>query len=162
MFKREFKKNVKDKLMRSEASIENLKKLIEKIIKIDDMLYDRVMKRRYENSHERSEIYAERDIVSEEKSYFKSERTFLTEITFMKLNAITRRKEMNFKIKRGNINKKACYECDKLSHFARNCRNKVKQQRQFNAMLRKISNKKERKKNKRQRLEIFDNQLDEQ
>ena len=144
MFKRKLKKSVKNELMRNEANIENLKKLIEKIIKIDDMLYDRVMKRWYENSHERFEINVERDIVNEEKSYFKNEKTFLTEITFMKLNAITRRKEMNFKIKRDNINKKACYECNKLNYFARDCRSKVKQQRQFNVMLKRISSKKKR------------------
>ena len=128
MFKQKLKKNVKNELMRSEANIENFKKLIEKVIKIDDILYNQVMKRRYKNPHKRFKIYAKRDIVSEKKLYFKNERKLLTENIFMKLNAITPRKKINFKVKRDNTNKKTCYKYDKLNHFARNCRNKVKQQ----------------------------------
>ena len=47
MFKRNFKKNVKDELMRDERFIENLKTLIEIVIDLNDKLYERAIKRRY-------------------------------------------------------------------------------------------------------------------
>ena len=88
MFRRELKKNVKNELMRTEANTENLKKLIEKSIKFDDMLYDRIMKKKFENSRDRFEIYAKKNF-NEESSHFKNEKQHFIEITFMKLNTIT-------------------------------------------------------------------------
>jgi len=48
MFKRELKKNLKDELMRDEQEFLNIKNLIKILIKIDDKLYKRVMKKRFD------------------------------------------------------------------------------------------------------------------
>ena len=40
MFRKKFKNNIKNELMRNEINTKNFKKLIEKIIRIDDMLYN--------------------------------------------------------------------------------------------------------------------------
>ena len=96
MFRRELKNSVKNELMRIETNTKNFKKLIEETIKLNDMLYDKSMKKKFENSRERFEIYAERDF-NEESSHFKSDKQHSFEITFMKLNTTTRRKEINFK-----------------------------------------------------------------
>ena len=139
MFRRKFKNNVKNEFMRIETNTKNFKKLIEKTIKLNDMLYDKSMKKKFENSREKFEIYAKKNF-NEKNSHFKNDKQHSFEITFMKLNTITRRKKINFKTKRNN--KKTCYNCDKLNHFAKNCRNKMMQRRQFNAMLKKTSKKK--------------------
>ena len=107
--------------MRNKTNTKDFKKLIEKVIKINDMLYNKIIKQQYETLHKKSKIYVKKNIVNKKKSHFKSEKTFLIKIIFIKLNAITRRKKTNFKIKRNNINKKACYEYNKLNYFARNC-----------------------------------------
>ena len=70
MFRKKFKKNVKNELMRIEVEIENLKSLIVEIIRLDDMLYDIIIKKRYENSHEKFDIYAKKSF--REKTLSKS------------------------------------------------------------------------------------------
>ncbi len=47
MFKREFKKNLKNKLIRDERELLNIKNLIEVLIKINDKLYKKVIKKRF-------------------------------------------------------------------------------------------------------------------
>ena len=55
----------------------------------------------------------------------------------MKLNFTKRRKKKNFKIKQNNKTR-ACYRCDKINHFAKNCSKKLIFRRQINVTLRKI------------------------
>jgi len=47
MFKRELKRNLKNELMRDERELLNMKNLIKITIKIDDKLYERAIKKRY-------------------------------------------------------------------------------------------------------------------
>jgi len=47
MFRRELKKNFKNKLIRDEQELLNIKNLIEILIKIDDKLYKQIIKKRY-------------------------------------------------------------------------------------------------------------------
>ena len=47
MFQRDFKNNVKNKLMRYEKRIDTLENFIETAIELNDKLYERVMKRRH-------------------------------------------------------------------------------------------------------------------
>ena len=47
MFSRKLKVNFKNKLMRDDRNYENLSQLVKIAINIDDKLYERAMKRRY-------------------------------------------------------------------------------------------------------------------
>ena len=48
MFRRELKNNVKDEIMRDGRDYESLAEFIEIVIDLDDKLYERVMKKRYD------------------------------------------------------------------------------------------------------------------
>ncbi len=56
MFRRDFKNNLKDEIIRDDRSISNMFDLIEVVIDLDDKLYKRAMKKRYDQSQERTEI----------------------------------------------------------------------------------------------------------
>ena len=63
MYRRKFKKNVKNEFMRIEKNTKNLKKLIEISIRLDDILYDKIIKKKYNNSYKRFEIYTKKTLV---------------------------------------------------------------------------------------------------
>lgn len=50
MFRRELKDNVKNEIIRDDKDYESLKELIEIVINLNDKLYDRAIKRRYNYS----------------------------------------------------------------------------------------------------------------
>ena len=61
MYRRELKKQVKDELMRDERVYEILDEFIEIFIDLDDKLYERVMKKKYdEEPRGRVETYSSR------------------------------------------------------------------------------------------------------
>ena len=76
IFKKNSKKNVKNEFIRSKISIENFKQLIEKCIRIDDIFYNRIMKKRYENSYEKLNIYANEVNFRNKRSYFKNKFSY--------------------------------------------------------------------------------------
>ena len=127
MYRRELKEQIKNELMRDDRAYKTLDELIEIFIDFDDKLYERVMKRKYdEKSKERVEIYSSRLSSSyfEESNFDKGRRVDeLVEIVSMKLDFTIRfNKGKNLKIKRDNMKKdKTCYSCDKSSHFAKDC-----------------------------------------
>ena len=130
--------------MRDERAYETFDEFIEIFIDFDDKLYERVMKKKYdEKPKERIETYSSRLSSSyfEELNFNKKRRVDEhIDIVSMKLNFTIRiNKEKNLKAKRNNMKKnKTCYSCGKSSHFAKNCRSrKMMPQRQINAMLRK-------------------------
>ena len=58
MFRREFKNNVKNEFMRDEAFIINLEIMIERTIDLNDRFYERVIKKRNTNEHQkRADFY---------------------------------------------------------------------------------------------------------
>ena len=87
MFKRNFKNNVKNKLMRYEETIENFKKLIEAIIDFDDKLYEKIINKKFtlkikaklnfDHNHQRKQQF-------KGNTYNSNYR----ELMFMKLNII--------------------------------------------------------------------------
>ncbi len=59
MFQRDFKNNLKNKIMRNDKSINDIFNLIEVIIDLDDKLYKRVIKKRYDQFYERVKTFFE-------------------------------------------------------------------------------------------------------
>jgi len=62
MFQQDFKNNLKNEIIRNDRSINNMFDLIEVIIDFDDKLYKRAMKKRYDQSYKRVEIFFESTI----------------------------------------------------------------------------------------------------
>ena len=130
MYRRRLKKQVKDELMRDERTYETLDELIEIFIDLDDKLYERVMKKKYDEELKgRVEIYSNRLSSSyfEESNFDKGRRVDEhVDIISMKLNfTIRSHKGKNLKVKRGNMKKdKTCYSCGKSSHFVKDCRSR--------------------------------------
>ncbi len=50
MFRRDFKNNLKDEIMRDKRTLNDMFNLIEVVINFDDKLYKRVIKKRYDQS----------------------------------------------------------------------------------------------------------------
>jgi hypothetical protein len=71
MFRRGLKDNLKDEIMRDGRSISDMFDLIEVIIDLDDKLYEKAMKKRYDQSRERAETFFESTI----KYYSKESRS---------------------------------------------------------------------------------------
>jgi len=59
MFRRDLKNNLKNEIMRDDKFISDMFDLIEVVIDLDDKLYERAMKKRYDQSQERTEIFFE-------------------------------------------------------------------------------------------------------
>ncbi len=62
MFRRDFKNNLKDELMCDDKSINDMFDLIIIVIDFDDKLYERAMKKRYDQLKERAKIFFESTI----------------------------------------------------------------------------------------------------
>ncbi len=56
MFRRDFKNNLKNEIMCDGKFISDMFDLIEVAIDLNDKLYERIMKKRYDQSRERTEI----------------------------------------------------------------------------------------------------------
>ncbi len=59
MFRRDLKNNLKDEIMRNEKRISDMFNLIEVVIDFNDKLYEKAMKKRYDQSQEKIEIFFE-------------------------------------------------------------------------------------------------------
>ena len=109
-----------------EAMIEILKELIKAAIEINDKLYERAMKKKYNDLHDRTDIYM-RTYISyhqDEIRFFRKKNNLYTETVSMKLNFTQQCKKKNLRAKQDNNqnkNIKMYYSCDKLSHFTRDC-----------------------------------------
>ena len=150
MFRREFKNNVKNELMRDEALIINLEIMIEQVVDLNNRFYERVMKKRNTNEHQkRADSYIWTTKSKHEKQY----NNFKT--IFMKLNVISRSNEKNSKRKQEKTDK-TCYNYDKTNHFARDCRSKnMMKKKQINVLLKKEFEKKCAKKNHNKTFNFF-------
>ena len=144
MYQQKLKKQIKNKFMRDEQIYETLDEFIEIFIHFDDKLYERIMKKKYdEKFKERIKTYLKRLSSSYFEKFNFDKKWHVDEhvnIVSMKLNFTIRiNKEKNFKVKRNNMKKnKTCYSCDKSSHFVNNCRSREMMfQRQINVMLKK-------------------------
>ncbi len=57
MFRRNLKNNLKDEIMRNERRISDMFDLIKIVIDLDDKLYKRAMKKKYDQLQERIETF---------------------------------------------------------------------------------------------------------
>ena len=92
MFRRGLKNSVKNKLMRDERRVEDLKTLIEMTIDLNDKLYERIIEKRYSKRHfERKNYQIEQ---RERNVRFETSRNQKrsNDTMFMKLNAVLFRK----------------------------------------------------------------------
>jgi len=71
MFRRDLKNNLKNEIMRDDKSISDMFNLIEVVIDLDDKLYERAMKKRYNQSRERAKVFFESTI----KYYLRESRS---------------------------------------------------------------------------------------
>jgi hypothetical protein len=62
MFRRDLKNNLKNEIMRDDRSISDMFDLIEVAIDLDDKLYERAMKKRYDQLRERAKTSFESTI----------------------------------------------------------------------------------------------------
>jgi hypothetical protein len=62
IFRQNLKDNLKNKIMRDDKFISDIFDLIKVVIDLDDKLYERAMKKRYDQSQERAEIFFESTI----------------------------------------------------------------------------------------------------
>ena len=62
MFRRDLKNNLKNKIMRDERFISDMFDFIEVVIDLDNKLYERAMKKRYDQFRERARIFFESTI----------------------------------------------------------------------------------------------------
>jgi hypothetical protein len=62
MFRRDFKNNLKNEIMRDNKFINDMFNLIEVVIDFNDKLYKRIIKKRYDQLYERTKIFFESTI----------------------------------------------------------------------------------------------------
>jgi len=143
MFRRDLKNNLKNEIMRDDKFISDMFDLIEVVIDLDDKLYERAMKKQYDQLHERAKTFFESTIkyyLRESRSKQKYSNLNYCESASMKLDSTQYCKEKNSREKQDNKSK-TCYSCSKSSYFAKDCRSKnLIISRQINAMLREILN----------------------
>ena len=99
IFRRDLKESVKNEIMRNDVNIEFFKDLIEIAIDLDDKLYEKVMKKRYQDSRERARPYLE--LISErcnKERQFDNKSSYTSNyrrLMWMELNFTQQRKERN-------------------------------------------------------------------
>ena len=78
--------------MKTKIETKNLLNFIIEYIRLNDMLYNKIIKKRFKNQREKSNIYANENFRNE-YSHSKNKIKFYINIVLMKLNIIIRRKK---------------------------------------------------------------------
>ena len=135
MYYRGLKENVKDEMMRDGAARDTLPRMIKAAIRIDDALYERSMEKRHTNSIRGRLGYVPYSGSGGHRRDPNAMEIDNTEKRPKKGRGNGGQKKGNTKPKKEGIR---CYNCDKIGHYARDCRSGKMQppkQREFNAIL---------------------------
>ena len=101
IFEQELKNNVKDEIMRDERNYKSLAEFIGIVIDLDDKLYERVMRKWYDQFKDKAEfIYKSAAEYAKSKQQLYIKNSEYTERVSMKLKMTNRRKEKTFKNKK--------------------------------------------------------------
>ena len=134
LFRRNFKNNVKNKMMRDKRFIEDLR-IIEMTIDLNDKLYEWTLKKQYFKRRQKCD-----------KNYV-NHRTYKKKLRYHAIKNIWKKQDLwnwmwcyseNLETKKNNQTKKTtCYAYDKKNHYVKNCKSKNVIRRQFNVTLKK-------------------------
>ena len=107
------KDNVKDELMRHGAMIETLEELMKAAIEIDDKLYERAMKKRYDDPHSRAGTYTGTHTSYRQggTGFFRRKNNPYAGTVPMELDSTQRRKGKNLRAKQDNNRNKNTKMC---------------------------------------------------
>ena len=103
IFIKNLKKSIKNELIRYDDELNNLNRLIETNIELDDNLYERVVKKRNSIFHKKFDIYEvfEENYRTQKSNYHKRNNNYSKnyyKLMSMKLNLTKRRKKKSQKI----------------------------------------------------------------
>ena len=125
-----------------EKNVMIMQKFIETTIEIDNKLYERVMKKHFDDSRNKVDIYTKNlKKYRKEMSYQSKTINKINYLNLMliKLNFFQKNKRINLKRdkkKQSKESNKVCYNCDKSNYFARNYRSRsIMSQQQINVLL---------------------------
>ncbi len=142
MFRRDLKNNLKNKIIYNKRILSNISDLIEVAIDLDNKLYKKTIKKRYNQFRERAEIFFKSAIKYQQRescSNQKYSNSDYCKSASIELNFTQQYKRKNSRKKQNNKNSKICYLCNKSDHFARDCRlQNLINRRQINTILREI------------------------
>lgn len=137
MFKKGLKKEVKEELMRTGATLDNLEDLIQESIDIGEKLYELKQELRDDGRYKSSRSYSSRGYVgvvpeSQHQRRPNANRKAYRDPDAMEIDNIIKGKPGRPKTGQETRN---CYNCGKPGHLAKNCRSKKRgQTRQLNVL----------------------------
>ncbi len=142
MFRQDLKNNLKNKIIYNRRTLNNIFDFIEVAIDLDNKLYKKVIKKRYNQFREKAEIFFKLTIKYQQKKFCSNQKYSNSDyyrFVFIKLNFTQQYKKKNSREKQNNKFQKTYYLYSKPNYFARDCRlQNLINCRQINTILKEI------------------------